>query len=154
VIGFGVKGHEIRPPVAEDTILYDVTASVPLGTTDDQVKEMLRNLLTERFKLAFHREQVGRPGYVLLVAKGGLKMKESVRDDSPMPTKPVTDADGFTYIPPRNRMAVGRANGLVRWVGNNAGADIIVRQAILTGFRGQDTIARTGHRPPRLRVGV
>jgi uncharacterized protein (TIGR03435 family) len=117
-------------------------ATVPSGATADQVKEMLRNLLTERFKLAFHREQVDRPGYVLLLAKGGLKMKESSPDDSPMPTKQATDADGFTYIPPRNRMAVGWANGLTRWAGNNIPVGMIA--GLGNSLTGRAVIDATG----------
>ena len=87
---------------------------------------MLRNLLAERFHLVFHREQVERPGFALVAAKGGIKMKESAPNDSPMPAKPVADPDGFIYIPPRNRLAVAWANGLTRWVGNNVGMDMII----------------------------
>jgi uncharacterized protein (TIGR03435 family) len=38
---------------------------------------MLRALLADRFKLAFHREQKEMPVYALTVAKGGSKLKES-----------------------------------------------------------------------------
>jgi uncharacterized protein (TIGR03435 family) len=103
---------------------------------------MLRSLLADRFKLAFHRKQVEQPGYALIVAKGGLKMKESSPDNSPMPTRPATDADGFTYLPPRNRMAVGSANGLTRWVGNNVGLDMIA--GLSNSITGRPTIDDTG----------
>jgi len=142
VTAYGVKGYQIRPSVVEDTVLYDVTASVPAGATADQVKMMLRNLLTERFKLAFHRQTVELPGYVLVIAKGGLKMKESSPADSPMPTRPVADADGFTYISPRNRMALGWANGLTRWVGNNVGVDMIA--GLANSLTGRPSIDATG----------
>ena len=91
VTAYDVKGCQLRPPAAEDTVFYDIVASVPAGATADQVKTMLRNLLTERFHLAFHREQVERPGFALVAAKGGIKMKESAPGDSSMPTKPVED---------------------------------------------------------------
>jgi uncharacterized protein (TIGR03435 family) len=38
---------------------------------------MLKNLVTERFKLALHFERKEVPGYELVVAKGGVKMKEA-----------------------------------------------------------------------------
>jgi uncharacterized protein (TIGR03435 family) len=125
ITAYDVKGYQIRPPVADDTVLYDVTAAVPQGATKEPVREMLRSLLNERFKLAFHRETVERAGYAIVVAKGGLKMKESTPDDSPMHTKQVKDADGFVYIPPRNGMAVGWSSGQTRWVGNNVGTAMI-----------------------------
>jgi uncharacterized protein (TIGR03435 family) len=142
VTAYEVKGFQIRPPVADDTVLYDVTAKVPVGATAAQVKEMLRNVLTERFKLAFHRETVERLGFALVVAKGGLKMKEWAPNDSPMPMKPVTDADGFTYLPRRNGWAVGSANGLTRYVGNNVGLDIIA--GLANSLTGRPAIDATG----------
>ncbi len=36
---------------------------------------MLRTLLEDRFKLAVHRETKDMPGYALVVAKGGFKLK-------------------------------------------------------------------------------
>ena len=145
VTAYGVKGYQIRPPVAEDTVFYDITASVPAGATADEVKTMLRNLLTERFHLASHREQVERAGFVLLAAKGGMKMKQSAPDDSPIPMKLVKDADGFTYIPPRNRMAVASANGLTRWAGNSVSMDMVVGLAnSLTGRPVIDGMALKG----------
>jgi uncharacterized protein (TIGR03435 family) len=142
VTAYDAKGYQIRPPVVEDTLLFDVTAKVPPGATAAQVKEMLRNLLADRFKLAFHREPVDRPGYALIIAKSGLKMKPSAPDDSPMPRTPAKDADGFVYIPPRNRMAVGSANGLIRWVGNNIGIDMLT--GLGNSLAGRPVIDATG----------
>lgn len=142
VTAYDVKGYQIRPPVVEDTVQYDVTAKVPPGATAAQVKEMLRSLLLDRFQLVFHRELVDRSGYALIVAKSGLKMKPSAPDDSPMPTTPAKDADGFTYIPPRNRMAVGGANGLIRWVGNNIGLDMLT--GLANSLTGRPVIDATG----------
>jgi len=52
-ISFGLR-------VSTDTIQFNVEAKVPPGATAEQVKVMLRNLLTERFKLAFHYEKNGK----------------------------------------------------------------------------------------------
>ena len=142
VTAYGLKGYQIRPPAAEDTVFYDITASVPAGATADQVKTMLRNLLTERFHLTFHREQVERPGFALVAANGGIKMKESAPSDSSMPAKPVADPDGFTYIPPRNGMAVGWSNGLTRWIGNNVALDMIA--GLANSITGRPVIDATG----------
>jgi uncharacterized protein (TIGR03435 family) len=142
VTAYGIRGYQIRPPMADDTVQYDVAATIPSGATADQVKQMLRNLLAERFKLAFHREQAERPGYALVVAKSGIRMKPPAPNDSPIPTSPAKDADGFVYIPPRNRMAVGWANGLTRWVGNNIGADMIA--GLGNSLTGRPVIDATG----------
>jgi uncharacterized protein (TIGR03435 family) len=58
---------------------YDILALTPgeVRPSRDEQMSMLRNLLTDRFKLAFHREQKEFSIYVLQVAKSGPKLKES-----------------------------------------------------------------------------
>jgi uncharacterized protein (TIGR03435 family) len=58
---------------------YDVAAK-PAGEgrlTHEELKPLLRQLLEQRFKLATHRGTQDRPGYELVVAKGGPKLTES-----------------------------------------------------------------------------
>ena len=74
---YGLKPYQLRPPAGTDTYRFNVEAKVPPGATANQVRVMLRNLLTERFKLAFHYEKTETQAYALVVAKGGLKIKES-----------------------------------------------------------------------------
>ena len=66
---------------------YDIAAVTPgdVRPSRDQQMAMLRNLLTERFKLTFHREQKVFSIYVLDVAKSGPKLKKSTAppDDAP-----------------------------------------------------------------------
>ncbi len=57
---------------------YDIVANIPAGATPEQFNVMVQNLLIERVKLAVHRDMRPIPVYQLVVAKGGLKMKESV----------------------------------------------------------------------------
>jgi uncharacterized protein (TIGR03435 family) len=147
---YGIKNYQLRPPFAPDADQFNVEAKVPPGATAEQVKAMLRNLLTERFKLAFHYEKGETQGYALVVAKSGLKMKESAPDPppaaeggAPPPAPgPVKDADGFVYIPPRNRMAVGWANGLTRWTGGNVPVDYLV--GLSNTLTGRPVIDSTG----------
>jgi uncharacterized protein (TIGR03435 family) len=63
-----------------DNERYDVTAKMPPDTTADQFSAMLRNLLVERFQMKAHHETRDLPAYDLVIAKGGLKMKEAVAD--------------------------------------------------------------------------
>ena len=58
-----------------DSTYYAVTATVPPKTTKGQRSVMLQTLLTERFHLAFHREDRPAKVYALRVAKGGLKVR-------------------------------------------------------------------------------
>jgi uncharacterized protein (TIGR03435 family) len=66
---------------------YDIVALTPgeIRPTHDEQMSMLRNLLSERFKLAFHREEKVFSIYELEVAKNGPKLKASTApaDDPP-----------------------------------------------------------------------
>jgi uncharacterized protein (TIGR03435 family) len=59
---------------------FDILAVTPgdVQPTHDEQMTMLRNLLTDRFKLTFHREQKEFSIYELKIAKNGPKLKESV----------------------------------------------------------------------------
>ncbi|RXH56971.1 TIGR03435 family protein [Granulicella sibirica] len=65
-----------------DSEHYDILALTPGDgrPSRDQQMAMLRTLLTERFKLGFHREEKEFAIYVLGVAKSGPKMKPSTGD--------------------------------------------------------------------------
>src|SRR3954468_2623436 len=58
---------------------FDILAKTPGEARPDLDAQMsmLRTLLGERFKLAFHRETKELPVYALTVAKGGAKLKEA-----------------------------------------------------------------------------
>jgi uncharacterized protein (TIGR03435 family) len=135
VYAYDLKQYELRPPASTDTSEFNIEAKLPSGTTAEQIPVMLKSLLSERFKLAFHREKAEVKGYALIVAKSGVKIKEST-PDAPVsgavrpPAEPVKDPDGFVYIPGlRNTLVVASANGLLRWVGTNVAVDSDVRNA-------------------------
>jgi uncharacterized protein (TIGR03435 family) len=69
---------------------FDIEAKIPEGVSVTLVPEMLHALLAERFKLVIHRGTANLPIYALIVAKGGLKMKEAPEAGGQIP---VTDAD-------------------------------------------------------------
>jgi uncharacterized protein (TIGR03435 family) len=62
-----------------DSDHFDIVAVTPgdVRPTHDEQMAMLRTLLTDRFKLTFHREQKEFAIYALEVAKGGPKLKPS-----------------------------------------------------------------------------
>jgi uncharacterized protein (TIGR03435 family) len=66
---------------------FDILGITPGDVIPDRQEQMtmLRNLLTDRFKLTFHREQKDYSIYVLELAKGGPKLKQSdaPADDPP-----------------------------------------------------------------------
>lgn len=59
------------------TVHFDVEARAAgeRALTTDQMREMLQNLLAERFQLVIHREMKEVPMWDLVVAKGGPKLK-------------------------------------------------------------------------------
>jgi uncharacterized protein (TIGR03435 family) len=66
-----------------NSAIFDVNAKVPAGTTVEQFRAMLQNLLADRFKLAVHHETRESAEYRLVVAKGGVKFKPSApKEDS------------------------------------------------------------------------
>src|SRR5271169_3033861 len=52
---------------------FDVQATFPSDTSEQQARAMTQALLAERFKLALHRETRQLPVYALVVAKNGPK---------------------------------------------------------------------------------
>jgi uncharacterized protein (TIGR03435 family) len=87
VSAFDMQPYQISGPVWLNEDMFDVSAKVPAGTTKEQMRVMLQNLLAERFRMTFHREQQDMPAYELTVGKGGPKMK--VSDSAPNSPKPV-----------------------------------------------------------------
>jgi uncharacterized protein (TIGR03435 family) len=73
---FQVKTNQIQGPSWLETDCFDMDAKIPVDGNMGQIPAMFQALLTERFKLAAHTEDRVRPGYALVVDKGGLKVKE------------------------------------------------------------------------------
>jgi uncharacterized protein (TIGR03435 family) len=111
---YNIKHYQLSLPSSLETERFNISAKVPEGTTKEQFRLMLQNLLAERFKLVIHREQKEMQVYDLVVAKGGLKIREAVEDpakdgdaDAPPPLLgrgggrgPNLDKDGYP-IPPK-----------------------------------------------------
>ncbi len=77
------------------TDIYDVAtkAAEPTGTTEEQLIEMLRTLLAERFKLKAHYETTEVPGFTLIQSEGRLKIQRS-KDDEPRRLMVIPDKKG------------------------------------------------------------
>ena len=68
----------------------DVQAAklIPITAQMDNLRLRVQSLLAERFQLKAHFETRELPVYALVVAKGGIKMKEVVPDPAPAPGTP------------------------------------------------------------------
>lgn len=60
---------------------YDIAAKAERPATRDEMREMLRRLLADRFRLTVRREARALPVYALTVTKGGPKLKVSSAPD-------------------------------------------------------------------------
>jgi uncharacterized protein (TIGR03435 family) len=69
---------------------YDIIARPQAAASEDQMKQMLRALLAERFKLALTHEKKELPAYVITVDKNAHRLKPS-KGDGPRGLRP---ADG------------------------------------------------------------
>lgn len=98
---YAVQNLQIAGPDWINTARYDITAKIPPGTTKDDFRLMLQSLLEERFGMKIHHETRDFPSYNLVIAKGGLKLKDAVSIDAcASGGHPVgkTCPDGINYI--------------------------------------------------------
>jgi uncharacterized protein (TIGR03435 family) len=84
-IAYRVKDYQVSGPDWITGERFEIDAKLPEGATREQVPDMLQSLLTDRFGLKLHRGSKEFPVYALVVASGGLKMKE-------LPPDPADDA--------------------------------------------------------------
>lgn len=122
---YKVKPYQVEGPDWMRVQRFDILAKMPPGATKDDVPVMLQALLKERFKLEFHREKKEHPVYALIVAPGGLKMKEAEPD---VPVAP--DAEPKPLA--KGEMVMGSGDNAVRY---KQGAD---------GTSGVASSAKTG----------
>jgi uncharacterized protein (TIGR03435 family) len=81
-LAYRVSPEQIAGPRWMSEQSFDLTAQLAEGTRRDQVPEMLRALLAQRFSLATHREQRVVPVLVLTTRKNGAKLQGSEASDS------------------------------------------------------------------------
>jgi len=77
---YKLKSYQLTGPDWMNSQRFDVLAKMPEGATKEQVPDMLKSLLAERFKLTVHKESKEHSIYALIVGKGGSKLKESPPD--------------------------------------------------------------------------
>jgi uncharacterized protein (TIGR03435 family) len=88
---YNVSPHAVSSgPAWVDADRFEITAKAPgeVRPNWDEQMAMLRKLLADRFQLTFHREPRELPAYVLTVAKGGSKLKESTPSAEAPPEGP------------------------------------------------------------------
>jgi uncharacterized protein (TIGR03435 family) len=95
---------------------YDIVAVTPgdVRPTRQEQMSMLRSLLTDRFKLTFHREPREFSIYQLEIAKSGSKLKESATPDAPPTVGPGVVYPQRIVLPARNATMADFASLLQR----------------------------------------
>ena len=79
---FAVTPARLVAPDWTETQVFDISAKLPKGATQQQLPAMFQSLLEDRFGLAFHRESKEGPINALVVAKGGLKVKAAAPESA------------------------------------------------------------------------
>jgi uncharacterized protein (TIGR03435 family) len=78
---YGVQDSQIAGPAWIGSERFDILAKTDGPVDRDQMKFLLRSLLTERFRLSFHREQKELKAVVLTVARGGSRLTPTAAPD-------------------------------------------------------------------------
>ena len=101
VTAYHVDYFQVSSKTPIDRETFDVEANVPENATREQFRAMLRNLLEERFHLKAHVESRQFAAYELVVAKSGLKIKESgAAAAAPEDSRRPPGDEGFPDLPP------------------------------------------------------
>ena len=99
MLAWDVKDFQIVGPGWIGDELFTIDAIKPPGTTADQTRAMLRNLLYDRFRARIHRETRSLPTWSLTIAKSGLRIPNTPpRAKQVGKSAPATD--GFPPLPP------------------------------------------------------
>jgi uncharacterized protein (TIGR03435 family) len=104
------------PGVSPISPTFNIEARMPVNTTKEQFLTMMQNLLKERFGLKVHWESQQITAYDLVVAKGGLKIKEAEPDPpgAPPPAPPgrvQLGPNGYPQLPPGKFSITSFLNG-------------------------------------------
>jgi uncharacterized protein (TIGR03435 family) len=103
--------YRIAAPDWVNEVMVEIQATMPPGATAQQVPEMLQTLLEERLGLVTHLEARPMDAYELVVAPGGVKMKEveALNElDKDLPPDPSTG------VPQREIYSRDTPDGIVR----------------------------------------
>ncbi len=125
---FGVRFDQLTAPQFADSVYVDVVATVPAGTSQEQLNLMLQHLLAERFHMTYHSGKKDFPAYILTAGKNGSKLKPSAGEPPGFPTRVMASCKG-DHLTANHKDSAGLAQALQ----SAAGARVIDNTG-LTGF--------------------
>jgi len=152
---YDLKDYQMVGPGWIDSERYEIAAKIPAGAAKADVARMLQALLAERFHLEVRRETRELPMYLLTVAKGGPKFRESkaAAEETPAerPAAPrmTRGADGLPDLAPGSdvprsyEIVLAGSDGIVykRWARRESMGDLADR---LSAVLNRAVIDRTG----------
>jgi uncharacterized protein (TIGR03435 family) len=148
VQAYEVKPHQISGPDWLSMERFDIQAKLPDGAAEDQVPQMLRTLLADRFGMRIHTELRTLSVYALIVAKNGAKLQPSTLPPDPEPAK------GLTTLTPSaggTVTAFAGPSGPTRMTMGPNGIQMVMLKATisaladtLTSILGKPVVDRTG----------
>lgn len=109
-IAYNIKATLVFGPDWTASERFEISAALPPGTGQAQLREMFQSLLAGRFQMKVHQEKKELPVYALVQGKGPLKLKESTEDADTAPDAGKT-----------NVTAGGSADGIGVNLGSGAG---------------------------------
>ncbi len=117
-----LSGLRIAGPSWTEENRFDIVATMAEGTTKEQFRAMLQNLLVDRFHLETHREVRVVSLYALAVGKAGAKLKppqanppQDPGSDAKPPQGMKKDKDGYpAFAPGMTIMGIYDNNGKPR----------------------------------------
>jgi uncharacterized protein (TIGR03435 family) len=121
---YAVYDYQIVGADAYRSAEYDIVAKAEGNPSREQLMLMLRALLADRFKLAVHTEKKEAPVFLLSVAKGGPKFKQSPSDEPLDRLRPAEGGLKFArYTMPQLGEFLSRLGSLGRPVIDRTGLD-------------------------------
>jgi uncharacterized protein (TIGR03435 family) len=85
---YHVFDYQIKGPDWIGGERYDVMAKTAQPVAEEQLRRMMQTLLADRFKMVTHPESKEMQAYLLQIAKGGIKVKESTSGEGDMDVEP------------------------------------------------------------------
>jgi len=98
--------------------------------TAEQLREMVRTMLAERFRLQIHNERQETPGYLLIAGRNGARMKLKAPEDPEEPPLP----DAKLLVEERRAVLKGKSSieDLSQWLGTVLSV-VVLNKTDLTG---------------------
>lgn len=128
-MAYGLKEYQVFGPQWISEARYDIKAKAPAGARRDQLPEMLKTLLADRFRLELRQEKKEFSVYTLIVGRNGPKLTESAKPDPAAGARfGISMTNSVGRLEGRNADMTALANTLPRFVGRP-----VVNQTELAG---------------------